>query len=160
MTKHGERYPIDVRFWKKVVCLIGKDGCWEWTGSIQTAGYGTIRVGGRTLQAHRVSFEMHNGRALAASDLVCHRCDNRKCVNPDHLWIGSVGMNNADRHAKGRSRGARFPGASNPMSKLTENDIREIRSCSSNLSDTARRYGIAFGTVSDIRLRKTWKHVT
>ena len=159
MTKHGERYPLHVRFWPKVVCLVGTDSCWEWIGATQTAGYGTLRVAGSTLQAHRISFEMHNGCVLSSSDLVCHRCDNRKCVNPDHLWVGSVGMNNADRHVKGRSRGASLAGVTNPMSKLTEDDIRDIRACPSNLKETADRYGIAFGTVSDIRRRKTWKHV-
>ena len=87
-------------FWKYVdKCRIG--GCWLWTGAKTGVGYGSFRGKG----AHRVSWERHHGRAVPGRKMVLHRCDNRACVNPDHLFLGSQLDNVRDMMAKGRGRG-------------------------------------------------------
>jgi len=89
------------RFWSRVVRL-GTDECWIWTSTTDSDGYGKIRVTGKQRAAHRVSWALANGRE---PDLcVCHSCDNPKCVNPNHLWLGTQADNLRDMIAKGRRR--------------------------------------------------------
>lgn len=96
--------PLAVRFWAKVEKT---PTCWEWRGATVT-GYGHISMGGvlgKIRLAHRISWEMHNG-PIPDGLHVCHRCDNPKCVRPDHLFLGTDLDNAQDRDAKGRSRPA------------------------------------------------------
>jgi hypothetical protein len=97
MAMPPQAKPVSERFWPKVA---KSDGCWEWRGA-KTLGYGRINVGRRSILAHRVSYEMANG-PIADGLVVCHRCDNPSCVRPDHLFLGTLGDNNADMFAKGR----------------------------------------------------------
>lgn len=106
------------RFWSKVA---KSDGCWEWTGAKDSGGYGCFGVkieSGkyRTTLAHRVSWELTHGPVPSGPGYhgvcVLHRCDNRTCVNPNHLFLGSNHDNAQDRSAKGRS--ASLKGLSNP----------------------------------------------
>lgn len=97
--------PLADRFWPKVR---KGGGCWEWTASM-SHGYGQIGVGGksgRPHHAHRVAWELTNG-AIPAGLFVCHHCDNKKCVRPDHLFLGTAKDNNQDRARKGRNPPAR-----------------------------------------------------
>jgi hypothetical protein len=83
--------------------------CWDWTGAINSAGYGSMLVGSRsdgsrtTMLSHRISWEIHHGPILDGLH-VLHHCDRRQCVNPDHLFLGTNKDNMADRDAKGRCR--------------------------------------------------------
>lgn len=94
------RAPIADRFWAKVKKT---EGCWEWTGALTYRGYGTIyQTAPRTkAPAHRVSWELHNG-PIPEGMFVCHHCDHRKCVRPDHLFLGDSAANMLDARLKGR----------------------------------------------------------
>lgn len=88
---------VEDRFWSNV----DRTGdCWIWIGSRLPSGYG--RIGGRGY-AHRVSWALANG-PIPAGMCILHRCDNPPCVNPSHLWIGTVADNMHDRDRKGRHR--------------------------------------------------------
>lgn len=86
------------RFWAKV----DKSGeCWEWLAHKTDCGYGRISIGGEMLSAHRVSWSIHFG-PIPPGLCVCHKCDNKLCVNPSHLFLGTITDNNRDKSAKGR----------------------------------------------------------
>lgn len=113
----------ELRFWSKVN-ITSDNGCWEWKNYRDNFGYGTIWWKGKPRLAHRVAYEISNGD-IDNNLLVCHRCDNPKCCNPDHLFLGTNKDNVIDRNKKGRQ--ARPKGESNSQSKLTWEIAGEIR---------------------------------
>lgn len=167
--------PLVDRFWPKV----NREGpldprmdscCWEWKGMRFRNGYGGIlstHVNGkhRTLLAHRVSYEMSNG-PIPEGLCVLHVCDNRKCVRPDHLFLGTAADNIHDMIAKGRAAvvdGARYRGELNPSAKLTEEQVRVMRSeyvprvvTRSHLAD---KFGVSLPLVDKILGGRVWKHI-
>lgn len=78
------------------------NGCWIWTGSMRS-GYGAFKINGRTLGAHRVSYEIHNGKISKSDIVVMHTCDNKKCVNPRHLKLGDQSDNVQSAYDNGLS---------------------------------------------------------
>lgn len=114
--------------------------------------------------AHRISWELANG-PLPLGVCVLHRCDNRACVNPSHLFLGTVADNNADMATKGRGRngGLAFPGEANPAARLTAEIVVAIRAAYAagdvTMIDLAAKYGVARKTVSKIVHRQTWQHL-
>ena len=100
-----------------------ENGCWLWTGGTRGPGYGRIKISGRSMQAHRVSYEHHVGK-IPEGMLVCHACDIPGCINPSHLFLGTQKDNLADMIKKGRSNYAR--GEGHGSSKLTDRQALEI----------------------------------
>lgn len=146
--------PLTVRFWEKVK-KNGPDKCWVWTGARNGSGYGTFNFWGTTALAHRVAAGLF-GHSVAGL-CVCHACDNRLCVNPQHFFFGTAIDNNADRHAKGRSRGGRLSGEAHPAAKLNWSAVRAIRSKRLARSAYAQKYGVTYGTVRDIEVGRIWQ---
>lgn len=145
------------RFWAKVDRSGGPDACWPWTACRNERGYGYFWTG-RVAKAHRVAYELSSGLPPPAHLDVCHRCDNPRCCNQTHFFLGTRADNTADMLAKGR--GADFRGENNGRAKLTAEQVREIRATSGLLREAAARFGVTMAQVSDIRRGKSWAHVS
>ncbi len=147
--------PPSARFWDKVN---KSDGCWEWTGC-QRAGYGRIWCSERKtkISAHRVSWELHYG-IISDGLSVLHHCDNRLCVRPDHLFLGTLVDNNHDRDRKGRTS----KGESRPGARLTVEDVRKIRELAAQghrQNEIAALFAVSGSHISKVVTRKRWRHV-
>lgn len=123
----------------------GADACWPWLGRRNRGGYGQIDFRRKPLGAHRVALELSLGRPLDAAECACHRCDVPGCVNPAHLFAGSIQDNNADCMTKGRhARGQQLPTA-----KLTDAQVDEIR-CRRAAGETGTALSVAFKVSSGL----------
>jgi len=114
---------------------------------------------GKTLKAHRVSWEIHNG-PIPAETVICHKCDNPRCVNPKHLFSGTQVENLADMRKKARGRNKPMYGESNPASKLTIGEvtkIREFHADGQSFRSLARQFSIDKKTVTQIVRKEIWK---
>lgn len=147
-------------------------GCWLWTGYADPHGYGQLRKDGRLIAATHISLEFFGRPRPDALHFACHHCDTPPCVNPAHLFWGTHRDNVADAMRKGRmnltglalGRRANTPeaqikGERHPFSKLTEDQVRAIRSDARGCQRLAREYGVTPTTIKAIRKRKMWKHV-
>lgn len=144
---------LDDRFWSKVQ---KSDNCWVWIGTCSPDGYGKFKYKRVWWSTHRiVAASMW---PLAPGMHVCHHCDNRPCVRPDHLFIGTRSDNMRDAVRKGRHGMRVHP----EMAKLTADKVRQIRQASANGEKTpaiAERFGITGGHVRAVVTRKSWAHV-
>jgi len=130
------------------------NGCWEYCGYIGSSGYGKISDKGKNLLTHRVSYELHIGK-IPDGLFVLHKCDNRICLNPDHLWAGTLKENTADMHNKKRNKN---PQAENShLSKFTNEQVIDIFNDPGKTLHIAKRYGVCKCTITDIRKGRTWK---
>ena len=171
------------------------DLCWEWRGTIrEKSGYGyfSLRISSSRpgvycpFLAHRIAYRLFYG-ADPNELCVLHNCDNRKCCNPHHLFLGTLGDNNKDRHRKGRSAKGktsgrkrhpeswenfvpfaklhpeRYRGELNSHSKLISSQVEEIRTKHAagvkNMAELAREYGVKHAAISKIVKRRTWRHL-
>ena len=95
----GKGTSPEQKFWAKVVKT---QNCWNWIGETRFGGYGYLYLGNhKYIRVHRFSYKLHKGK-IPTGLLVCHSCDNRICVNPDHLWLGTHKDNAIDKMKKGR----------------------------------------------------------
>lgn len=149
--------PSAERFWKFVTPGPFTD-CWEWMGALRN-GYGVLNVAYKVVYAHRFSYELHFG-PLEDGDNILHKCDNRKCCNPYHLFAGTKGDNVRDMYAKGRGKGGAKKGRK--AFSLTEEQVREIRHLAANglrYPALAKQFGISISAISMIVTHKRWSHV-
>lgn len=139
------------------------NGCWLWLKSVGRNGYGKFALGGgQTTGAHRASFQAFYGDVPAGLD-VCHRCDVRLCVNPEHLFLGTRSENIRDAVAKNRvNRTRRARGERQPSAKLKDADIPEILRCISageTQAAIARRFSVTARVIALIKRGDAWKHI-
>ena len=143
---------LEERFWEKV----GKTpSCWQWNAKKNEKGYGRFWAHGRNLGAHRISWMIAFGTYDSKRLRVLHKCDNPGCVNPEHLFLGTLAENISDRDRKQRTA----KGEKNGNRKLTVSQVIEIRRSPDTLDVLARRFCIDRTQVHNIKTRKQWKHV-
>lgn len=137
-------------------------GCWLWQKTCHKNGYGSFALGaGHNVLAHRGAYEAFVG-PIPVGMRVCHRCDVRRCVNPDHLFLGTQSENIRDAVAKGRiDRTTRVRGSAHPSSKLSEEDVpailRRLRAGETKAS-LARAFGVSDTIIRLIERGQLWKH--
>jgi hypothetical protein len=155
LEKPQER-PIAKRFWSRVRKT---SKCWIWTGTNlgEKKKYGVMRVGGKSMRAHRISWVIHFG-SIPSGMCVCHKCDNPVCVRPDHLFLGTDLDNVKDRDTKGRTaKGERGGNA-----KLTERQVAKIRKrlAKGELHrEIAKAFGVGRSLIGYIARNQLWKVV-
>ena len=129
-------------------------GCWEWTAGLNSMGYGTIYHDKKKRYAHRLSYELHNGIKISDKILVLHKCDNPKCINPSHLFLGNARDNSDDMWAKGR--GARGESKSNIFTEADIIDMRNMSAQGIRQRDIIKKYNSHQATMSAILRRVSW----
>lgn len=129
-------------------------GCWEWRLRRETTGYCHFVFGRERRYAHRVAWELAFGD-IPPGLFVCHRCDNRACVRPDHLFLGTAQENTVDMYAKGRGNPPR--GVKNGQAKLDESDVQAIRDATESCRVVGMRFGVSPTQVNRIRNNKRWR---
>lgn len=158
-------------FWKRV-SISSPDDCWEWVGAKTSSGYGNVAWHGRVVQAHRVAFFLVKGgislltkfREVGVAKkyrrFVLHKCDNRACCNPDHLFLGSMRANQLDAYAKGRKV---QPRSAHTNAKVTPDQVRHIRATYDSGRATqvqlALRYGVSQRVISLIVRREAYRDI-
>ena len=140
------------RFWNQV--KKSRRGCWNWTGH-SCRGYGRIRVSGKIQKASRFSYQLHYG-PIPEGVWVLHKCDNKLCVNPEHLELGDAKKNTQDAVNRGCIKPMR--GEKHPLSKLTQKQVDEIKANPlSTQRELAIKYGVSSQLIGSIRRGKLWK---
>lgn len=155
-----------VRFFSYLDCSDGVvDQCWNWTGALRHSGHGEFSIASwHVLYPHRLAYALFKGPITAGLD-VCHTCDNPRCCNPDHLWLGTRAENTLDAHKKGRLRSTPPPahlrarGEASGRARLTLRDVKEILGSNETAAALGRKFGVSPTTVSAIRVGTNWRHV-
>ena len=145
------------RFLAKV-CREASSGCWLWQGMVTPDGYGVAFIARKRQAAHRAAWMLFCN-PIPVGMAVCHKCDVRACVNPDHLFIGTAADNAQDRDNKGRTpRGERHRAA-----KLTANQVSRIKAMLAEdrmyMREIAREFGVSISTIGSIKEGRTWRDV-
>lgn len=159
LANEAWRLNVEERFWPKVMKPMGWDACWPWQGAKAAKGYGNFKLRSWTsAKAPRVAYALYNNRSPGPL-LVCHSCDNPPCVNPSHLFLGTVQDNSDDMVRKGRSAHRDQRGALNGAAKLNEAQVATIRDlirAGLNNKQIAGRYGVTHQLISKIRRGVAW----
>ena len=159
------------RFWKRIDKARGAP-CWLWTGACSSFGHGHIKIAGKLVGTHRVSWLIHKGD-IPNGLCVLHKCDVPACTRPSHLFLGTKADNIRDMEAKGRRipiSGERHRvrlhpelvrGESNGRARLNAAQVIEIRAKSdkTTIAEIAREYGMSEGAIRHIVKRRHWSHI-
>lgn len=155
------RRPFILRFLSRIN---QSETCWLWTGAPDRFGYGRISLGGRNakaLKAHRASWILFRGK-IPEELCVCHKCDVKLCVNPEHLFLGTIADNNHDMFNKGRGNPGSPPGQQHWNSKLTDDEVLEIRKHSidgTSKKHLAEKYDVDLSVIYRVIWRETRSHI-
>jgi len=154
---------IEKRFWGKVDKK-SENECWEWTGAIGSTGYGNFWADKKCFNSPRYSYILHHGQ-IKHEDFVLHKCDNRKCVNPCHLFLGTQRDNMDDMISKNRQQ----IGIKHWNALINDNIVKDIRNLHKNMKITYRKISeylfakykieVQPNNIGQIILRKRWKHI-
>ena len=153
------RSTLEERFWTKVD-VRGSNDCWEWTAYKNNCGYGTLQIDGRSRLATHVLFYIMKGDWPSKGRTCNHHCDNTGCLNPKHLYLGTQKSNIRDRESRGR--GNQSKGEKNGRAKLTEEQVRRIKSLlciGITRTVLGRQFGVSRKSIYDIENGKNWAHV-
>lgn len=162
-----------VSFWDR--CDAKSSGCWNWKLALNDRGYGQVMYRGRVMQAHRAAWLEASGGEIPDGIFVCHKCDNRACVRPAHLFLGTPQDNSTDMKNKGRApsgeahyrtgtNGVYSSGVNNGRAKLTEADVLAIREAFKHerfglVADLSRQYGVSRTTIVRVGEHLNWRNV-
>jgi len=144
-------------FWSKVNIGNDRASCWLWMASRNSKGYGKfVSIFFKSGRAHRIAYELHSGRKIPKRKLVCHRCDNPPCCNPEHLFLGTAADNTSDAVAKNRIA----HGEHHTCSKLTNLAAREILASRKSQRWLAKKYGVSTGAIWQVLHGKSWRRTS
>lgn len=146
--RHIVRASEPWEYYCRKVAIKDPSSCWEWMGSCGTPGYGNWGLGGAQA-AHRATYRLFYGEPFG---MVLHKCGNRRCCNPDHLYDGTSQQNRRDAEAHGRAP----IGSRHGQSKLTEEQVLAIRTDSRQRKIIAAEYGVSPTAVTHVKQRTTW----
>lgn len=139
--------------------VVRGEGCWEWSGVLHKSGYAVLKYGKKQIGAHQASWLIHKGK-IENGLWTLHHCDNKKCTNPDHIYLGNAKRNAQDREDRQRRPIRR--GDSHPNSKLNEDQVKEIKKrmkIGITLTRLSKDFSISLGSLEAIKSGTTWKHV-
>ena len=144
------------RFWSKVDRRSDSE-CWNWLGVVNNQGYGSIWINNQSYRVHRIAYYIYYKKD-PNTFLICHSCNNKSCVNPKHLSLGTHSDNN--QYAYDTNMNTQL-GEIHPLSKLTENDIHEIRELCNIASQrqVAKLFNVSHTAIRRIIIGKTWSHI-
>ncbi len=132
----------------------GKNDCWNWNKSTNEKGYGQVMCAGKNIKAHKMAYMIHVGD-IPDGVSVLHKCDNPRCVNPNHLFLGSQADNINDMYGKKRA----IVGSRHKLSKLTEQEALEIFKSKESTAVLANRFSVCAQLVNAIKRKSKWKHL-
>lgn len=147
--------------WSLVDSSAGTDRCWPWTGPVNTWGYGDATLGGKRLNASRAAFLTYHGR-IDEGLVVCHRCDNPICCNPEHLYAATQAENLADCRRKGRQRYRTGASHHRVGAKLTPELVKQARELYAQgitQVEIGKRFGVHSSVISRAVRGEYWSHV-
>lgn len=137
--------------------------CWNWTSGIDAYGYGSIRISGKAFKAHRLSYVLlskpHEITEIPSEMCICHRCDNRRCVNPDHLWVGTKSENTIDMLNKGRNIIGELAGNAIAANGIVLEIREKYATGEFTIAMLSDEYGMSLKGVHSIIIGTTWAHI-